>query len=68
MASDLIERTEHRGRETQSGSIPAGVSLQWGGHRWRAPEHAGLAGQDAREPPVIYSEWAKCLVGGRAAH
>jgi hypothetical protein len=33
MASDLSERTEHRGREMRSGSIPAGVSLRWGGHR-----------------------------------
>ena len=61
-------RAASEGRETRSGSIPAGVSLRWGGHGWRAPEHAGSAGQEAREPPVIDSEWAKCLVGGRAAH
>ena len=67
VASDLIERTGQASRETRSDSIPAGVFLRWGGHRWRAPEHAGSAGQEAREPPVIYSEWATCPVGGRAA-
>jgi hypothetical protein len=34
-------------------SIPAGVLLRWGGHSWRTAEHAGSAGQEAGEPPVI---------------
>jgi hypothetical protein len=46
-------RSSGRGRREGdgSGSIPARVSLRWGGHRGRAPEHAGSAGQEARGPP-----------------
>src|SRR6266542_1809581 len=67
-AFDLIERTGHAGRETRSGSIPAGVSLRWGGHRWRAAEHAGPAGQQesGEGPPVIYSVPAERQLGERA--
>jgi hypothetical protein len=45
VASDLIESTGHSGPETRSGSIPAGVSLRWGGHRGRAPAPRGQQGR-----------------------
>jgi hypothetical protein len=52
VASDLIERTGHAGRETRSGSIPAGVSLRWGWAQGARPGARGVSRAGSARTPL----------------
>jgi hypothetical protein len=51
-ASDLIERTGHAGRETRSGSIPAGVSLAVGWVQAAGSGARGVSGAGSARTPL----------------